>query len=212
MAAMMRPPLQLRLQPPLQPPLQQRGLALPVMLIMLVVMMISSIYLLRSTNSTALTTSNLAYDDQLSKAADLGIHTAYNWLQSLPDKAVLQNDVSAAGYVATINMGAGQGVTSAAFWQGSTTVMDANNVDRVEYVIHRLCQFAGPYNATAPKNNCTLTAPRKNVQARTRVGQSVVADAPDYLGSPQLHYVITARISGPRGGNVTNQAVVMMGP
>ncbi|TWI67546.1 hypothetical protein IP91_01660 [Pseudoduganella lurida] len=189
---------------------RQSGLALPLMLIMLVVMMISSIYLLRSTNSAALTTSNLAYDDQLSKAADLGIHAAYDWLSSLPDKAVLQNDIPAAGYVATTNPGAGQGVSNPAFWQGSLKVWDADRRDEVEYVIHRMCRFAGPYNDAA--NSCTQTAARQGVQARTRVGDSLSSDAPAYQGSPQLHYVITARLSGPRGGNVMNQAVVMMGP
>jgi Tfp pilus assembly protein PilX len=191
---------------------RQHGLALPVMLIMLVVMMVSSIYLLRSTNSTALTTSNLAYEDALSKAADLGIHTAYSWLSNLPDKNVLVNNVPAAGYVATTNPGAGQGVSSAAFWNGAVTVWDANRRNQVQYVIHRMCQFTGAYNAVNPANNCTLTAARQNLQAKTRAGDSLSSDAPAYQGKPQLHYLITARITGPRGGNVMNQAVVMMGP
>jgi uncharacterized protein YpmB len=49
----------------------QRGIALPIMLIMLAVMMVSSIYLLKSSTSTTLTTSNLAYEAALTKAADL---------------------------------------------------------------------------------------------------------------------------------------------
>jgi Tfp pilus assembly protein PilX len=162
---------------------RQRGLALPVMLIMLVVMMVSSIYLLRSTNSTALTTSNLAYEDALSKAADLGIHTAYNWLSNLPDKNVLVNDVPAAGYVATTNPGAGQGVSSAAFWNGAVTVWDANRRNQVQYVIHRMCQFTGAYNAVNPANNCTLTAARQNRQPVLRCpglpGQAAAA-LPDH--------------------------------
>jgi hypothetical protein len=190
---------------------RQRGIALPVMLIMLVVMMVSSIYLLRSTNSTALTTSNLAYEDALSKAADLGIHTAYSWLSSLPNKNVLYNDVPAAGYVATANPGAGQGVSNPAFWNGAATVWDANHRNQVQYVIHRMCQFTGAYNAESG-NNCTLTAARQNLQAKTRAGDSLSSDAPAYQGKPQLHYLITARITGARGGNVMNQAVVMMGP
>jgi Tfp pilus assembly protein PilX len=191
---------------------RQRGVALPVMLIMLVVMMVSSIYLLRSTNSTALTTSNLAHEDALSKAADLGIHAAFDWLSSLPNKNVLYNDVPAAGYVATINPGPGQGVSNPAFWQGSVTVWDANRRHQVEYVIHRMCQFAGAHNAGSPENRCTLTAARQNLQAKTHAGDSLSSDAPAYQGKPQLHYLITARIAGPRGGNVMNQAVVMMGP
>ncbi len=191
----------------------QRGIALPVMLIMLVVMLISSIYLLRSGNSTALTTSNLAYETALTKAADLGIHTAYSWLDTAAKETLWQN-VPAQGYVATMSEDPDKGPASSEFWAGSVFVEDDDGDDdiRVEYVIHRLCQFAGAYNGGTPANRCATTAARQGITARTSVGDSLASDAPTYQGKPQLHYVITARIHGKRGGNVMNQAVVMMGP
>ncbi|WP_229218772.1 pilus assembly PilX family protein [Rugamonas brunnea] len=189
---------------------RQAGVALPVMLIMLTVMLIGSIYLLKSSTSTTLTTANLAYDSSLSKAADLGVHTAFAWLKGLPSKAVLTADVPAQGYVATLN-GAWT-VSSPAFWAGSVTIADTAG-NQVEYVIHRMCDFAGAYNDVGPpKNNCMLSAAKSAVAAPTPVGSSLASNAPSYQGQPQLHYVVTARIAGPRGGNVVTQAVVMMGP
>ncbi|MBV8123111.1 MAG: hypothetical protein JO370_03395, partial [Paucibacter sp.] len=124
---------------------QQAGLALPVMLIMLAVMLVSSIYLLKSSTSTTLTTSNLAYDSALSKEADLGVHTAFQWLSSLTDKSVLYNDIPANGYVSTLSQQ--WTVSNPGFWTGSVKLPADNSGNVVEYVIHRLCSFTGAYGA-----------------------------------------------------------------
>jgi hypothetical protein len=190
---------------------RQRGVALPVILIMLTVMLVTSIYLLRASTSTTLTVTNLAYDAALSREADLGIHAAFEWLQQPATKALLVADSPADGYVASINPAWTASVP--AFWAGSVTRDPVGGGSRVEYVIHRMCTFAGPYNAGAPvANNCMLSAARQNVAAPVPLGASLSQNAPQYDGQPQLHYVITARIFGPRGGNVVVQSVVMMGP
>lgn len=186
----------------------QRGMALPIVLIMLTVMLISSLYLVKSTTSTTLTTGNLAYDSSLSKAADLGLHTAFQFL-STTSKDTLLNNSTADGYQATINPA--QSVNSSAFWTGSVQVTDSAG-NTIEYVIHRMCMFAGDYNSTAPVNRCTLTSSKSKVGAATRLGDSLSSDRSEYNAIPELHYVVTARIYGPRGGNVITQAVVMMGP
>ena len=187
---------------------KQGGIALPVMLIMLAVMMLSSIYLLKSTTSTTMTTTNLAYDSSLAKAADLGLHTAFQFLATQP-KAALLADNPGAGYVATLNPV--QGVNNSAYWAGSATVTDSAH-NTVQYVIHRMCMLPGAYNASAPANNCTLTAAKPLVSSTTKIGESLSTDRSEYQNMPELHYVITARIYGARGGNVVTQAVVMMGP
>jgi Tfp pilus assembly protein PilX len=190
------------------PRLRQRGVALPVMLIMLAVMMLSSIYLLRSTNSSTMTTSNLAYDSSLAKAADLGLHTAFQFLATQP-KSTLVANIPAAGYVAS--MAPNQGVNHPDFWAGSAYVDDSAH-NRIQYVIHRMCMLPGAYNSTAPANNCTLAAAKQKVASQTGLGLSLSSDRSEYATMPELHYVITARIYGPRGGNVVTQSVVMMGP
>jgi hypothetical protein len=192
-------------------PSRQRGVALPVILIMLTVMLVTSIYLLRASTSTTLTVTNLAYDAALSKEADLGVHTAFAWLSQPATKALLVNNSPANGYVASINPG--WTVSTPAFWTGSVTTAPVGGGSSVEYVIHRMCTFAGTYNASAPvANSCMLSAAKQGVAASVALGSSLSQNAPQYDGQPQLHYVITARIFGPRGGNVVVQSVVMMGP
>jgi hypothetical protein len=191
----------------------QAGIALPVMMIMLAVMLVSSIYLLRSSTSTTLTTSNLAYDSALSKAADLGIYTGLQWLNSLGDnKIVLLNDDSTNGYKATLVQG--QDVSNPSFWQGSKMIWDhaAPKPNQIEYVIHRLCTLPGNYNRGDQFNSCTVTTAKKKLASPSEAGGSLASDAPTYQGKPKLHYLITARIAGARGGNVINQAVAMLGP
>ncbi len=189
---------------------RQAGIALPVMLIMLTVMLIGSIYLLRSSTSTTLTVANLAYDSALSKEADLGVHRAFQWLSTLPSKSVLNANSPNDGYVATLDPT--WTVSSPGFWNGSKKLAADNSGNVVEYVIHRMCNFAGPYNSTTPQNSCMLTAARQGVAAPVALGSSLAQNAPVYQGQPELHYVVTARIFGPRGGNVMTQTVVMMGP
>ena len=197
--------------PPMRTPGAQQGLALPVMLIILVVMLIGSIYLFKSSNSLSLTTSNLAYKGALTKAADLGLMTGFEWLSatSSGNKLLLNADNPANGYVATYNTQ--QTPSSPGFWIGSRTVLAADGTE-VEYVIHRMCSLNGAYDdAGPPANRCVQTAAGSALNQPVGLGESLASDAPKYAGTPQIHYVITARISGPRGGNVINQLVVLIG-
>jgi hypothetical protein len=190
-------------------PRRQRGVALPVMLIILVVMLVSSIYLLKSSNSTTLATANLAYDSSLSRAADLGLHTGFQWLSATAaaDKAKLDADDAAHGYLATLDTT--QTPSAAAFWVGSQTVTDSAGTS-IEYVVHRICALPGAYDNAG--NSCVQTAANTStLGTAVALGDSLATDAPSFAGTPQVHYVITARISGPRGGNVVNQLVVLIG-
>jgi hypothetical protein len=221
MAAMMRAltsatstgngPRCLRLQCP-QVAQRQRGIALPVMLIMLTVMLVSSIYMLKASTSTTMTTANLAYDAALSKSADAGLHAGFAYLRSVVNRADLLVDQPAQGYVATLTPT--WTVSSAAFWNGAVTLpanSSANSAgDRVQYVIHRMCTFPGAYNSN--NNSCRTTSARPNSKAPQPFGTSLGLGGPKFLQQPQLHYVVTARINGARGGNVVTQAVVLKGP
>ncbi|MCA1855417.1 hypothetical protein LE190_05695 [Massilia oculi] len=190
-------------------PTRQRGIALPVMLIMLLVMLVSSIYLLRASNSTTLTASNLAYDAALARAADFGLHSGFEWLSETArtNKVQLDSHVPDEGYRATLDTT--QSVRSSGFWDGAKEVDDGHG-NRVRYVIHRMCRLDVSYSD--PDNACVQTAANSSSLGNTvRIGDSLASDAPVYAGVPQLHYVITARIDGPRGGNVITQMVVLIG-
>jgi hypothetical protein len=185
-----------------------RGIALPIMLIMLAVMMVSSIYLLRATTSTTLTATNLAYDAALAKAADAGLHAGFTYLRTIPNKNTLLADVPAAGYVSTMQQT--WTVSTPNFWTGSLTMAPDADLNRVEYVIHRMCNLPGAYDASG--NKCQTTAPRPGTTGPRALGETLRVDAPNLLAAAQIHYVVTARVTGPRGGNVVTQAVIMKGP
>jgi hypothetical protein len=189
--------------------LRRRGIALPVMLIILVVMMVTSIYMLRSTHSTALTTGNLAYDATLSRAADYGLHAGFQWLHATAsgNKAALNASDATHGYEARFDTTLD--TRSSAFWTNAITVTDPDN-HQIDYVVHRLCLIEGAYDGQG--NYCMVTAANTSPLGNTvALGDSLASDAAQFAGSPQVHYVITARIHGARGASVTNQLIVLIG-
>lgn len=190
-------------------PWRARGVALPVMLIILVVMLVTSVYMLRATHSTALTTGNLAYDATMSRAADYGLHVGFQWLSTTAstNKAALNASDATHGYEDRLETTLD--AHDQQFWANEHTVTDPDQ-NKIDYVIHRMCLLDGAYDV--PGNGCTQTADNTaglgNVVA---LGSSLAADAPQFAGSPQLHYVISARIHGARAGNVINQMIVLIG-
>ena len=187
---------------------RQRGIALPIMLIMLTVLMVSSIYLLRSSTSTTLTATNLAYDAAMTKAADAGLHAGFTYLRTVSNNNDLLVNQAAAGYVATLPQT--WTVANANFWTGSITLPVDSDGNRVEYVIHRMCNFTGAYDVLP--NKCQTTAPRPGTTGPRALGETLKVDASNLASAAQIHYVVTARVFGPRGGNVVTQAVIMKGP
>lgn len=188
---------------------RQRGVALPVVLIILAVMLVSSIYLMKSIHSTSLATGNLAYDATLSQSVDLGLHTGFDWLQATAraSKVMLNADSPANGYVALTDTS--KTPRDAAFWDGSKSI-SAPDGSAIEYVIHRLCMARLPYDDA--RNQCVQTAANPMaLGSSVAVGSSLAGDTADYAGSPQVHYVITARLRGAKGASVTNQMIVLIG-
>lgn len=187
----------------------QRGIALPITLIILVIMLISGAYLFKSSNSATLTTSNLAYEASLKKAADLGLMIGFEWLNATAtaNKIALNSDDATGAYVASLDTTLT--TRSPAFWNGSKQITDSAG-NQIEYVIHRLCSRPLPFDDQ--QNHCVQTsANTATLNNSVALGSSLSSTAIQLADSPQLHYVVTARIFGPRGGNVINQSVVMIG-
>lgn len=186
-----------------------RGVALPVMLIVLAIMLVSGAYLLKSSNSNTLTTSNLAYQTTLTRANDLALMQGAEWLSDTwkNNKVLLDKDIAASGYVATLNFN--DTVRSANFWAGKRTIQDDGKGNTIEYVIHRLCSAQASWNDSA--NQCMTTTPNSTTAGTSlALGASMASGSAQYATNPQLHFIITARINGPRGGNVISQLAVLM--
>ncbi|MFC5478904.1 pilus assembly PilX family protein [Massilia suwonensis] len=192
-----------------KPSTRQAGIALPVMLVILLVMLISSIYLLKSSNTTTLTASNLAYDAAQSHAVDHGLNEAFKWLaatsSSPASRSRLNTNQPGAGYVATYVPA--EGVRNPDFWNGSAVVTVGGQ--RIQYVIHRMCLQQRAYN---DDNVCVQTSANPFATGATLApGSSMVVTTPNYNGVPRVHYQVTARMDGARGGNVVNQMMVLIG-
>lgn len=188
---------------------RQRGVALPVMLIILAVMLVATIFLLKASNSTTMAASNLAYDSAQGRAVDLGLHTGFQWLSDTAraNRAALNDDSTANGYLASLDTTLT--LRDGDFWAGARTVTDGAG-NQIQYVVHRLCKIPGAYDA--PGNACVQTAANTSTAGNTvALGDSLAADAPAFASTPQVHYLVTARLSGARGGNVVNQLVVLIG-
>lgn len=193
--------------------LRQAGMALPVMLIILLVMMVGGIYMLRATHSSELTTGNLAYNATMSRAVDYGLHFGYQQLTNKAATNKISLDTTSAtadGYEAKLTT---RSVRDSAFWNSMKTVTDPDG-NQVDYVIHRMCAFDGGFNATVGTvpNSCMMTSDNTSQLGNSvPLGTSVSMSAPQFAESPRLHYVITARLHGARGGNVVNQLIVLIG-
>lgn len=191
---------------PNRPAPRRAGMALPVVLIILALMLVGAVYLLKSVHSTGLTTANLAYDNTLSRQADLGLHAGFAWLNNTAatNKPLLNQDSVSNGYVASRK-------TGSSFWDGKTTITDSDGT-RIEYVIHRMCNKPGAYNDPTAVVQCVQTAANNNAPGSTvPLGSSMIVTAAQYAGTPRLHYTVTARIAGARGASVTNQLIVLIG-
>jgi hypothetical protein len=126
----------------------------------------------------------------------------------------LDSDQLASGYISTYSCASDSNCNRyAAFWANSVTINDPSG-NPVEYVIHRMCQFAVPYNGKfgALDNQCVQTTAVVASGAGGAVaGTSLSSDTEAYTTLPQIHYVITARVPGIKGASVMNQMVVMIG-
>jgi len=205
---------------------RQRGVALPIALIMLVVMLFSAIYLMRASNNAALMASNLAYQRAISRSADFGLSAAYDTLSATANNPATKGNLDSDhpgfppstptgwGYLSSYSCAASNCYRDAAFWLGSATVTDPSG-NPVEYVIHRMCLYPNTaYNGNygVLPNQCVQTTAIPAAAGGGAVaGASLSSDSETYTMLPQIHYVITARVPGVKGASVINQMVVMIG-
>lgn len=195
---------------------KQKGIALPVALIMFVVMAVGAIYLARSASSASVMVGNLSYQRSLSRTSDLGLLTGYDWLVATHADAALvaqlNGDVAAQGYVASFSYADPQVTPAdAAFWVGSRTVTNIGGTgDDVEYIVHRLCSLKQAFSAAG--NRC-ITSSFEAAGAGTTVNTSLGTSNEEAMVTvPLIHYLITARVINTRKNtSVVNQMTVMMG-
>lgn len=204
-------------------PRRQLGSSLIFALMALVVLSLAAVGLVRSVNTGALIAGNLSFKRDVTMSAASAAEQAMSWLQTkaASGPTVLDNDDPAAAYFAaakdsldvTGNSTSTGRPMQVVNWDGncqglpSTSYSSCDvipfvgtsvNGNRVQWIITRLCDFAGPWPANP---NGTNLCARPQPQAGTVTAE---AGALGYgggrtTGAPATpYYRIVTRVEGPR--------------
>lgn len=190
------------------PKASQKGIALIVALIMLVVMTLAAIALVRSVDTSNIIAGNLAFKQSATHSGDFGIESAITWLEANNAGTILHANIIASGYAASRqDPGAGQS------WDDFWTVLAGNNQvitlatnasgDTVSYTIQRLCNAVG--DPASPSTGCQVSP-----AASSNANSSQDAGSIALLYNSQVYYRITSRVTGPRNTVDYVQAVVAL--
>ena len=199
---------------------RERGTILFIALVVLVAMSLAGIALMRSVDTNVLIAGNLAFRQGATSGGDWGIEDARAWITGHPALLIDEQPPGAPFYFAS--------------WQQSLDLI-GNNPDptvtdydwslpggpmdlgydsagnRVQYVIHRLCDKPGPPGAAGGgiAVNCVKSALAASPGAGPGGSNAIKAagDGNVTLGTSVL-YRITVRITGPRNTVGFVQAVM----
>lgn len=205
----------------------QRGVALLVSLIVLIVMTLAGVALVRSVDTGVLAAGNLAFRQGATHAGQKGIEEARTWLmnQFTANPANLYTDQ--VGYRAAepsilnkaniVNF-TGNENTPPVNWDDDTlakcSAKDPQG-NTVCYIVHRLCNYPGePGKNDFGGTTLCSSVPGGTIQSH---GQGALQQMGSYqkggitiTGSMAYYYRITVRVAGPRNTYAYLQAFVVI--
>lgn len=190
---------------------KERGVVLVITLIVLVAMMLASVALIRSVDTSGLIAGNLAFKQSAYASADVGIESAVTWLEANVNAGDLTVDDFAHGYAAAY-ASPDPGQSWKDYWAelvddenpGPVTLAEDPAGNTVAYVIHRLCNQAGnPDVQTNPPTVCKTPPTDKCTTGGSKGSRGGPSRAPRCL-----YYRITARVQGPRDTVTFVQTVI----
>lgn len=196
--------------------IKQRGLSLLVAMIVLVVMSIAAIGLIRSTDTGVLLAGNLAFRQSAMHATDIGVETARQWL--LDNSGALTADNPSMGYKANeqtnLDLTGNDPTLSAKMnWSGTSgdprarCLTATTNGNTVCYVIHRLCQLAGPLDG----GTCTTKTGDVGGSSLGSIRQMTTYQQGSWTSTTRFgYYRVTIRVAGPRNNVSYAQAFVII--
>lgn len=168
----------------------EAGVSLIVVLMVLMVMLFTSVGILRSSNTTLGIVGNLSFKQNAVSVADGGVETARTWLITRP-LGVLNAHDPVSGYFASWLPVNWDPLTFD--WDASSVLSAANDGtgNQVRYVIHRMCAIVGPTDD--PLQQCVAPISAGSNGSRQLGGQGAV-----YNPLLSAVYRVTVRVDGPR--------------
>lgn len=193
---------------------RQRGMALVVTLIMLVIMTLGAIAMVRSMDTTTLIAGNLGFRQSATYSADVGVEAAMAWLRArtvgtLTCGSPTGDAACPAGYKSNGGNDRPAANQSWDTYWSSTLSANATNIaadatgNQVSYFIHRLCEGTGAI--TAANANCVETP-----AVASSGGSSKLAGSVAFSSSSQVYYRITVRVQGKKNTVSYVQAIVAL--
>lgn len=172
---------------------RQGGAVLFLALVVLVVMLLVGVSMVRKAGSGATVSGNLAFKQNATAVADLGVEAARAWIVANP--GLLNANSTANGYFSSWSAN----VAPEAFWSGSSPAVvnvtsDDGTGNAVSYVIHRLCETPG----LAPDNVAQRCVAEPDAGEGSTKGGIDYGSAPPGTPTGQPYYRITTRVAGPR--------------
>jgi Tfp pilus assembly protein PilX len=173
---------------------RQRGVVLFIALIVLVAMSLAGIAIMRSVDTGNQVSGNIAFRQAALASGDRGLDAAFTWLKNNITSGVLDNNSASNGYFATVidppisPQSGAPDWTDPSAWASAYAVGTDTNGNAVSYVIHRMCQTAGPFN-----NNCAQAA-----QTVGGAGNGMCVGCNQFNSLPVVYFRVTVRVDGPR--------------
>lgn len=174
-------------------PNRQHGAALFVAIVALVAMTLAGLAAMRTVDTGAMVSGNIAFRKNATSAAERGLEEARAWQLSITTASDLEVNQLASGYYATW---AGFDYRTYDWTSSSSKAKLLSTTDAsghtVRYVVHRLCSGTGPVD---PATCVTRQDSNKDTKDPCQYGESNCKNA----GSGVLvYYRVTSRVEGPR--------------
>ena len=180
---------------------KQKGVALIVVMISLVMLLTTVVTLFRSTSAGLSIVGNMGFKQNTTSVADIGVEKARAWLMLQTD-SILSVSNPAAGYFETWVPGFNPLTYN---WTASgnsfLVTADDGTGNSVSYVIHRMCSVTGIMSLIGSK---CVPVPQVNGIS----GQNQASGGIGVGGSTSAVYRITVQVTGPRNSLSFTQVMV----
>lgn len=179
---------------------RQRGVVLFIALIVLVAMTLAGIAMFRQIGAGVIIAGNIAFRENATSVADLGVESARSWLVT-QGSSTLQADLS-PGYLSS------WALTFNPFthtWSNSNSTLvtsDDGTGNEVRYLIHRLCSITGSVND--PSQSCATVGSAGSGGSKGGGSYGVLP----LSNTTAPYFRVTVRVAGPRNTVSYIQAIM----
>lgn len=182
---------------------KEKGIALPLTLIILTGIIISAIGLIRTNDLNVSFSGNMSEKNIVTNANEIAFKQAYDWI--IANKALLSNTNIGEGYFSALPINLD--INNPNIWDQAKK-LDVDNMGNFSsYIIFRMCEQPNtPYNGLNAGifNVCAL----KERNAQANEGNSSGFNSFNFTGTPQIFYKIFIRTVGPRGATTITERTI----